>query len=90
LSDGRVAIANSIFLYWFIGKDRVTPYHWQRIYWTAKDRVLHNTNHRWAYILIHIPVKKNPATGDAGKSEEETMKVVAGFVQDIYPTLVAN
>jgi hypothetical protein len=35
-------------------------------------------------------VKKNPATGDAGKSEEETMKVVAGFVQDIYPTLVAN
>ena len=90
LSDGRVAKANSIFLYWFVGKDRVTPYHWQRIYWTAKDRVLHNTNHRWAYILIHIPVKKNPATGDAGKSEEETMKVVAGFVQDIYPTLIAN
>src|ERR1039457_6741435 len=28
LSDGRVAKANSIFLYWFVGKDRVTPHHW--------------------------------------------------------------
>ncbi len=90
LADGRVGRANSIFLYWFVGKDRVTPYHWQRIYWTAKDRVLHNTNHRWAYILIHIPVTKNAAADDIGKSEEETMKTVAGFVQDVYPTLVAN
>jgi hypothetical protein len=90
LSDGRMARANSIFLYWFVGKDRVTPYHWQRIYWTAKDRVLHNTNHRWAYILIHIPVTQGESSTGAGKSEEQTMKVVAGFVQDFYPTLVAN
>jgi Protein of unknown function (DUF3485) len=90
LSDGRIGRANSIFLYWFVGKDRVTPYHWQRIYWTARDRVLHNINHRWAYILIHIPVKKNTDAGDATKSEEDTMKVVAGFVHDVYPTLVAN
>jgi hypothetical protein len=85
-----MARANSIFLYWFVGKDRVTPYHWQRIYWTAKDRVLHNTNHRWAYILIHIPVTQGESSTGAGKSEEQTMKVVAGFVQDFYPTLVAN
>jgi hypothetical protein len=90
LSDGRVGRANSIFLYWFVGKDRVTPYHWQRIYWTAKDRVLHNTNHRWAYILIHIPVTKNPDASATASSREETMKVVAGFVHDLYPTLVAN
>jgi hypothetical protein len=90
LSDGRVARTRSIFLYWFVGKDRVTPYHWQRIYWTAKDRVLHNTNHRWAYILIHIPVTQGEIASGAGKSEEETMKVVAGFVHDLYPTLVAN
>jgi hypothetical protein len=88
LSDGRRARANSIFLYWFVGKDRVTPYHWQRIYWTARDRVLHNTNHRWAYILIHIPVTQDETSSGAGKSEDQTMKVVAGFVQDIYPTMV--
>ena len=90
LADGSSARVRSIFLYWFIGKDRVTPYHWQRIYWTAKDRVLHNTNHRWAYILIHIPVKQGAAAGGAGKSEDQTMKTVAGFVQNIYPTLLVN
>jgi hypothetical protein len=90
LPDGRTGKADSIFLYWFVGKDRVTPYHWQRIYWTARDRVLHNTNHRWAYILIHIPVVHGEGSSGMGKSEEQTMKVVAGFVQNIYPTLVAN
>ena len=90
LPDGRTAKTQSIFLYWFIGKDRVTPYHWQRIYWTAKDRVLHNTNHRWAYILIHIPVTKGDASDSADKSESNTMGVVAGFVQSIYPLLVAH
>jgi hypothetical protein len=90
LPDGSKGRADSIFLYWFVGKDRVTPYHWQRIYWTARDRVLHNTNHRWAYILIHIPVAHGEGSSGTGKSEEQTMKVVAGFVQSIYPTLVAN
>jgi hypothetical protein len=90
LPDGRTAMTHSIFLYWFIGKDRVTPYHWQRIFWTAKDRILHNVNHRWAYILIHIPVTQGQIADGPGKSEDQTMKVVGGFVHDIYPTLVAN
>ena len=52
LPDGRIVQARAVFVYWFVGKGRVTPYHWQRIFWTAKDRILHNTNHRWAYFLI--------------------------------------
>ena len=58
------AEARSVFAYWFVGKDRMTPYHWQRIYWTAKDRVLYNTNHRWAYILIHVPIRSDVGTGE--------------------------
>src|SRR6266446_2631116 len=88
LSDGRLARANSIFLYWFVGKDRVTPYHWQRIYWTAKDRVLYNTNHRWAYILIDVPIRGDMDESGAASSEDDAMKVLANFVQDIYPTMV--
>jgi hypothetical protein len=66
----------------------VTPYHWQRIFWTAKDRVLHNTNHRWAYILIHMPLRDDVVGSGTAESEDDAMKVVAKFVQDIYPTLV--
>jgi hypothetical protein len=86
LPGGRTGELWSVFAYWFVGKDRITPYHWQRIYWTAKDRVFHNTNHRWAYILIHKPIKEGAV--DATSSQDDAMKVVAKFVQDVYPTLV--
>lgn len=90
LPDGGTAQTRSIFLYWFVGKDRLTPHHWERLFWTAKDRVLHNTNHRWAYILIHAPVTADLMGPGRGKSEAETMEVLARFVRDIYPTFVPN
>jgi EpsI family protein len=79
LKGGQVAQAQSIFVYWFVGKDRTTPYHWQRILWTTMDRVFHNRNHRWAYFLIHVPVTTTRAAA---------MQTVNEFVQDIYPALV--
>jgi EpsI family protein len=88
LNDGRTGEYRVLFIYWFIGKDRVTAHHWQRIFWTARDRVLHNTNHRWAYVMISVSMTGNTAENSKGRSEEEAMKVVAKFVRDIYPTLV--
>jgi EpsI family protein len=89
-ANGQTGLYRSIFVYWFVGKDRVTARHWQRILWTSKDRVLYNTNHRWAYILISIPVTANVAQDGNVKPPEEAMKVVTRFVQDIYPTLVGK
>lgn len=88
LKNGRVAQSRSVFLYWFVGKDRLTASHWQRIYWTAKDRVLHNTNHRWAYILIDAPIRDDTTEGGTATSEEYAMKTAVDFVQGVYPTLV--
>jgi EpsI family protein len=88
--DGGVGFAHSIFVYWFVGKDRVTPHHYQRIFWTARDRVWHNTNHRWAYILVHVPVALDWETSDLAAAEQQAMKVVANFVQNIYPDLASN
>jgi EpsI family protein len=90
LAGGRTTEAQSVFAYWFVGKDRMTPYHWQRIYWTAKDRIFYNTNHRWAYILIQLPIKGNVEYGATIKSQDDAMKVVARFIQDIYPSLITK
>ncbi len=90
LADGRTTEARSVLAYWFVGKDRMTPYHWQRIYWTAKDRVFYNTNHRWAYILIHLPIKADMGNGATIESQDDAMKVVARFIQDIYPSLMVK
>ena len=80
----------SIFAYWFIGKDRNTPYHWKRMYWTTKDRVLHNTNHRWAYLLVHGRVADPEPGPGADPAAQETMQLIAQFVQNLYPTLVVQ
>jgi EpsI family protein len=78
LKDGQTTQGQSIFIYWFVGKDRTTPYHWQRILWTTLDRVFHNRNHRWAYFLVYSPVTTTPA---------DTMQTVTRFVQEVYPRL---
>jgi hypothetical protein len=88
LSDGRTFQSRAVFIYWFVGKNRITPYHWQRILWTTKDRVLHNVNHRWAYFLIQKVVSRGQVENTPEKSDEESMRMIKRFVQDIYPELV--
>lgn len=79
--------ARMIFVYWFVGKDRLTPHHWQRIFWTTKDRVLHNRNHRWAYFLIATGVRQETTQEGLDRSETEAMAVLKRFVQELYPSL---
>lgn len=83
-ADNQGVVTRFVFAYWFVGKDRVTPYHWQRILWTAEDRVLHNRNHRWAYIMVYTP------NGPRHDSDEESMQLIAQFVQGVYPQLAAD
>lgn len=89
LSNGKTTAAYSVFVYWFVGKDRTTPHHWQRIWWTTLDRVLHNRNHRWAYFLISTVVPADVAAHNPAAGQDEAMKAVSQFVSDIYPQLTA-
>jgi EpsI family protein len=79
--------AQAIFAYWFIGKDRTTPHHWQRILWTTADRVLHNRNHRWAYLLLMSPVRVGATTEATEHAQTETMKTLGEFVEQLYPMM---
>jgi len=79
--------ARAIFIYWFIGKHRVTPYHWQRILWTTKDRVLHNRNHRWAYLLIATPLRPEQTAAAQEQAQADAMRLLGGFVEQLQPVL---
>ena len=48
--DGQQTQVGSYYAYWFVGKDRETPYHHMRMFLMASDRVLRNVAHRWAYV----------------------------------------
>jgi EpsI family protein len=82
--------AYAVFVYWFVGKDRTTPHHWERIYWTTLDRVLHNRNHRWAYFLISAIVPPDQVGADPAASQDAAMAAIGRFVREAYPLLTAQ
>jgi len=90
LQNGQTAQAYSVFAYWFVGKDRTTPHHWQRIWWTTVDRVLHNRNHRWAYFLMSTILSPEDAGKDPAAGQEAAAQLIGRFVQDVYPQLTPN
>ena len=77
----------ALFIYWFVGKDRVTPYHAERIFWTMKDRVLENRNHRWAYILVFSPVRAEQTSEAVERGQTAAMELLAQFVEQLSPAL---
>lgn len=89
LTDGNKLEWHAVFVYWFVGKDLVTAHHWERIFRTGWDRVLHNTNHRWAYVLIHSLSNPQGLPGLPKRTNDETFELLKKFTQEIYPTLVA-
>lgn len=75
-----------LFLYWFVGKNSTTPYHWQRILRSDVDRVFHNVNHRWAYVIVNANVLDGFVPG--AKNQEETLEMLKKFIGDVAPELL--
>lgn len=66
------------YAYWFVGKDRETASHIQRMIWMGTDRIFRNVAHRWAYISI---------SGTRNEVGESHHKEITSFVQDLYPKI---
>ena len=73
--------------YWFVGKDRVTSSHLQRIAWNGYDRIMHSVNHRWAYITVSAMVRRDDGAADAATNEDRTRAMVRGFIVQLFPQL---
>lgn len=85
LSNGQQKELTSIFMYWFVGKDTTTPYHMVRILKSNLDMLLHNTNHRWAYIIVSAPVLEGFVPG--AKNQEQTLDMLKQFIGKIFPEI---
>lgn len=76
LPGGRVRDENMYYAYWFVGKNRETPYHTMRMVYMAADRVFFNVAHRWAYISV---------TGLREAQGEAHRELVTKFISELYP-----
>jgi len=79
--EGKELQRKSLYAYWFVGTDRETPYHLQRLYWMTIDRVFRNVNHRWAYITV--------STGCQGDLAKDIQRL-SDFINTLYPAIIAD
>jgi len=86
LQNGQQKELTSYFMYWFVGKDTTTPYHFVRILKTNLDMLMHNTNHRWAYVIVSSPVLEG-FTPD-GKNAEQTLDMLKKFIGEVAPHIM--
>ncbi|MCX7824454.1 MAG: EpsI family protein [Verrucomicrobiae bacterium] len=73
--------------YWFVGKDRMTASHVQRIIWNSLDRVLHNVNHRWAYLTVSSVVPPGATAEKNRILELQVRQLLRDFVGRLMPEL---
>ncbi len=88
LPNGDQKELNSLFLYWFAGKNSTTPHHLVRILKTNFDMLLHNTNHRWAYIIVSAPVLEGFAPN--GRNTMETDEALRNFISQLAPRIMSS
>lgn len=88
LPNGDRRELHSLFYYWFVGKNTTTPYHSVRILKTSLDLLIHNTNHRWAYVVVSAPVLEGFAPN--GLSESKTDDLLQKFIAEVAPQIMGG
>lgn len=84
LPGGGKKTVRALNLYWFVGSDRTTPHHFERIFLTSWDRIFRNRAHRWAYVTVLAPITEDTLEY-GGKDEAATLETLKRFIADIVP-----
>lgn len=70
----------SYYAYFFVGKDRTTPLHFERLLWMSLDRIFRNVAHRWAYIAVSG--ERSPFADDSVYQDE-----IRDVIGKLYPQI---
>jgi hypothetical protein len=83
VAPGEFRDLKSYFLYWFVGKDSTTPYHWVRLAKTNWDIVARQLQNRWAYVIVSAPVLEGFRPG--AQNDTETLNMLKDFLRQAVP-----
>ncbi len=82
--DGDTSVEKADYMYWYVTDDITTPSHLERNLRSSWDRIVHNRDHRWAYVIAMSPVTNTIYNG--GMDEHQTRDMLAAFIRQIVPT----
>ncbi|WFB36547.1 exosortase-associated EpsI family protein [Kiritimatiellota bacterium B12222] len=66
------------YAYFFVGKDRTTHLHIERLLWMSLDRIFRNVSHRWAYISV---------SGERNPDNTDYVEEIRDVVSKLYPQI---
>jgi EpsI family protein len=76
-------VIESYFMYWYVAEGVTTPSHNIRDWVSSWDRVVHNRDHRWAYVIAMAPI--TASINPNGVGPEQTRDMLSDFIRQIVP-----
>src|SRR5271165_3554233 len=73
------------FIYWFIGKDKTTDDHIERIFLTSWDRIVNRVNHRWAYVIVNSILPPEPKV--TAQERQKVLSDLVSFTGELIPQI---
>lgn len=74
------------FVYWFVGRDVLTPHHWERLFRTAYDRIFRGVGHRWAY--VSVMAVETAGFQAEGLGPDAVGRVIEAFIAELAPNVM--
>lgn len=84
--NGGVVMVRAFYIYWFVGQNVTTASEMHRVLLTNWDRVVHNRQHRWAYVSFFSLITDNLRNDGLGLNADQTQALLVDFTKQIVPT----
>ena len=73
------------YMYWYVADGITTPSHQERNWISSWDRIFHNRDHRWAYVIAMSPITQSQRPD--GLDADQTRKMLSDFIRQIIPNV---
>ncbi len=83
-SDQKPITLKAYYMYWYVADNLTTPDHLTRNWISSWDRVVHNRDHRWAYVIAMSPITETIRPD--GMNAAQTREMLKNFIREIVPT----
>jgi EpsI family protein len=77
-------LVKAYYMYWYVADNLTTPSHLERNLMSSWDRIVHNRDHRWAYVIAMSPITETLYPD--GMNPSQTRDMLTAFIRQIVPT----
>ena len=78
-------LVKAYYMYWYVADNLATPSHMTRNWMSSWDRVVHNRDHRWAYVIAMSPITETIRPD--GLNAAQTRDLLSNFIRQIVPSI---